>query len=119
MAETKDTFTIINEGPIMVVSFHGSGFLDEEKIDLIGKDLVAALSAVPKPLVVLDMSNVRFCSSSIIGKFVVLYKTIVGLDGKVKFAGLEKSIGKVFRVTKLDRLFEVHTDVASALKSFS
>jgi anti-sigma B factor antagonist len=119
MADTKDTFTIKNEGPIMVVSFHGSGFLDEEKIDLIGKDLIAALSAAPKPLVVLDMSNVRFCSSSILGKFVALYKTVVGLGGKIKFAALEKSISELFRVTKLDRLFEVHPDVRSAVKSFN
>jgi anti-sigma B factor antagonist len=114
-----DRFTIRDEGPVIVITFEGSGFLDEEKIDLVGKDLIEAVRDRKKPNVALDMRNVRFCSSSIIGKFVAFYKTVVGLGGSLKFAAVERSILEVFRVTKLDRLFEIHPTIEEAVKAFS
>ncbi len=130
MDEPKDTFSIENKGGISVVTFQGSGFLDEAKIDLIGVDLLEALTKEPatssglepvereKPQVVIDMIGVRFCSSSIIGKLITTYKTIVGLGGKMKFASLEKAIADVFHVTKLDRLFEIYDNADAAVESF-
>ena len=117
MDENKDTFKVHSVGPVSVVSFQGDGILDEEYLKLVGGELLDVVMMHDKPLVVLDMVNVKFCSSSIIGKFIILYKTVVGLGGKLAFASLNGSIKQVFRITKLDLLFEVHDTVDQAVKS--
>ena len=108
MASREDSFEVTTTDGVMVVNFTGSGFLDEEKLDLVGGELLDAVTAVTTPRVVLDMSNIRFCSSSIIGKFVALYKNVVGLGGEIKFANVEKPVLEVFRDRKSTRLNSSH-----------
>ncbi|MEM7074314.1 MAG: STAS domain-containing protein [Pseudomonadota bacterium] len=66
--------------------------------------------------VVLDLSNVAFVDSSGLGAIVASMKQM-GDKRRLELAGLTHDVAKVFRLTRMDSIFDIHDDTASALLS--
>ncbi|MEM6577718.1 MAG: STAS domain-containing protein [Pseudomonadota bacterium] len=64
--------------------------------------------------VVLDLSNVAFVDSSGLGAIVASMKQM-GDKRRLDLASLNHDVAKVFRLTRMDSIFVIHNDVASAL----
>jgi anti-sigma B factor antagonist len=69
--------------------------------------------------VLLDMTAVGFLTSTALGKLVILHKKLKGVQGELKICGLRASIESIFRITRLDTLFDIHADESSALMAFA
>ena len=63
--------------------------------------------------IVLDLSNVDFLDSSGLGAVVAAMK-LLGPDRKLEIAGLTPTVQKVFRLTRMDRVFKIHPDLDAA-----
>jgi anti-sigma B factor antagonist len=57
--------------------------------------------------VILDLSQVDFLDSSGLGAVVAVMK-ILGPERPLQLAGLRPSVAKVFRLTRMDRIFTIH-----------
>lgn len=57
--------------------------------------------------VVLDFKRVRFIGSAGIGKLLLFYKSMANHGGKVKITNMSKDIYTMFKVVKLDKIFEL------------
>lgn len=63
---------------------------------------------------VLDMEQVDFVDSSGLGAIVASLKQLD--DGqKLDLAGLKPAVDKVFRLTRMDTIFAIYTDMGSAM----
>lgn len=62
--------------------------------------------------VVLDLSKVGFIDSSGLGAVVAAMKQ-AGAPKSFELAGLTRSVQKVFALTRMDRVFTIHPNVAS------
>lgn len=103
---------------IAIVRFTEARILDESSISAIGVefDLLVRKKRVKK--VVLDFQGVDRLSSAVIGKIIGLYNRLVAKDGDLKLCGLNDVIREIFTITSLDKVFEIHDDLESALWSF-
>ena len=74
--------------------------------------LRAAAGEVPGP-VVLDLAAVDFIDSSGLGAVVASMK-LLGGERPLQLAGLTPAVEKVFRLTRMDSVFVIHPDGATA-----
>lgn len=76
------------------------------------KDVVRPHVAGPGPDIVLDLTAVEFLDSSGLGAVIALKKALP--EGrKIRLHGLTPNVGRVFRLTRMDRVFEITDDDAA------
>jgi anti-sigma B factor antagonist len=66
--------------------------------------------------VVLDMARVLFLDSSGLGAIVAV-KKLLGPDRALELSGLTPTVEKVFRLTRMDTIFTIHSSHAAALSN--
>ncbi|MDE3206221.1 MAG: STAS domain-containing protein [Acidobacteriota bacterium] len=81
------------------------------------RQAIAELPAASQ--VVLDISKLSFVDSSGLGAVIGGVRRVRELGGDMRLAGPIPSIRRVLEVTGLDRIAEVHPDVAAALSDYS
>ena len=59
--------------------------------------------------IVLDFSGVTFIGSAGIGKLLLLYKNVVVHGGIITIENMSKDIYTMFKVVKLDKIFNLKT----------
>lgn len=69
----------------------------------------------PERLILIDLSNVEQFSSSAIAMLVGMQRRLRELAGNLKLCGLRGGIEDVFRVCRLDQVFDIYPDLESAL----
>ncbi len=108
---------IVEENEATVVSFLDVAFLDETSIKELGDELENLVKAKPKPVLVINFSNVDYLSSAVLGRLVKIYKLIKASTGKLLLCHIKNNIMQVFKITKLDKMFEIFPDQEKALRS--
>lgn len=63
---------------------------------------------------ILDMTHVGFMDSSGLGA-VVAHMKYMGTERRFEIAGLTPTVEKVFKLTRMDNVFRIHSSVADAL----
>lgn len=88
--------------------------VQEERIDAAAaikfKDRMRELVQEPSSRVLLDLSRVTFLDSSGLGAVVAVMK-LLGPDRRLELAGLGPVVRKVFKLTRMDRVFTIHDTV--------
>ena len=82
------------------------------------KDRMLELTQHPAKRIVLDLAKVEFLDSSGLGAVVGSMKQL-GRDRKLDLAGLTPTVDKVFRITRMDRVFQIYNDVEAALQDIA
>lgn len=77
------------------------------------KDAMRAYFAAQHPRVVLDLAKVDFVDSSGLGAIVAILKE-VGEGKSFALAGLTPGVEKVFRLTRMDTVFTIYSDIDDA-----
>ena len=57
-----------------------------------------------------DCAKVRFLDSTAMGSLVAVLKNVKTYDGKMTLLGLNPNISRLFKITRLDRVFEIEGD---------
>jgi anti-sigma B factor antagonist len=68
--------------------------------------------------ILLDLSTVTYVDSATIGCLMDLYRQATAAGGVLKLAGVQKRVETMLTMTGAQNFLEIHTDEASALKSF-
>lgn len=77
------------------------------------EELGARLEQGPA-LVILDLQDVEFVDSSGLGALVALLKR-QGRRGELQLCQIAPAVARLFQITRMDRIFTIHADRASAL----
>jgi anti-anti-sigma factor len=79
---------------------------------------VTSLIANGERKVLLDMSTVTYVDSATIGCLMDLYRQASAAGGVLKLAGVQKRVETMLTMTGAQNFLEIHSDEASAIKSF-
>ena len=103
---------------VTVVNFAAPTMLDANLIDRMGGELYKLVDDLDKRKIVLDFSEVRFLSSSALGMLLNLRKKASSAKGQVVICSLRDDLLKVFKITRLDKLFQFFDTEEKALNAF-
>ena len=109
---------IIEEDGVTIVSFLEVAFLDETSIKDLGNELESLVKDKQGINLIINFANVDYLSSAVLGRLVKVYKLVATNKGKIKLCGIKNNILQVFKITRLDKMFEIQPDVEKAVKSF-
>jgi anti-sigma B factor antagonist len=91
--------------------------LDEENVQRLEAEVSAIAQESPLTPIVLDLTRVAFMPSLSLAALVRLVAPLRDRQQRLLLAGMQPQVREVFVVTHLDRLFELHSDVATALRT--
>lgn len=83
------------------------------------RETVKDLASRGQKKLLLNLADVSYIDSSGLGALVASFTTIKGQDGQIKLLNLTSKVHDLLQITKLLTVFDVFTDEATALKSFS
>ena len=72
----------------------------------------------PTPQVILNLLNCQYFSDTTLAGFIVLYRKLTEARGKLKICCLRSPMLDVFRLARLDQLFDIYEDEGNALANF-
>ena len=76
---------------------------------------LANLIAKKPPQLVVDLSNVSYIDSSGLAVLIEAMQNVGGYGGKFALSGLQESVRPIFEIARLDQVFRIFPDTASAL----
>ena len=101
-----------------VVTFSDTEILDSLLVQEIQDELLKLVDELQRHRLILDFSDVRMLSSSMLGVLIRVHHRIVAARGRLVLCSIAKPIFEVFRITNLDRVFEIYDNREQALASF-
>ncbi|HDZ81481.1 MAG TPA: anti-sigma factor antagonist [Roseobacter sp.] len=100
------------EGPLQLVS------VVDDRIDaavaLVFKDNMRRLTGDGTGSVILDLQKVTFIDSSGLGAIIAIMKNLAP-DRQLLLAGLTGPVARVFRLTRMDRVFSIYPSLDAAI----
>jgi len=114
-AELYSTYSV---DPVMVVAFKVNRMLDSESVDRVADSLKDLLAHAHEDAFVFDLSGVGYLSSRALGLLLGIHRDLVRGGRDLKLAGLSDENREVFRITKLDSVFDIYGDATAAIKAF-
>jgi anti-sigma B factor antagonist len=66
---------------------------------------------------ILDFCNVRFLSSAVLGLLIRVSKKVYERDGQLKLCNIDPKIHEIFKITRLNKIFDICQDIEDAFES--
>jgi anti-anti-sigma factor len=92
--------------------------LDPAAITSLGEALIAECDRTAKISLVIDVTEVGYLSSAMIGKLVAVHKAAKVSKGRVAIVGLKPTLLQMFKVTQLDKLFQFAPEAQSVILEY-
>lgn len=105
-------------GGVQVVHFNDEKIIDDLKIQQIAKEMGEAVDKCEKRRMVINFERVKFMSSAMIGKLILLGNRCKTEQVELKFCSITPNIMEVFKIMKLNKRFDIQDDEAKAIKAF-
>jgi anti-sigma B factor antagonist len=83
------------------------------------KPVLDRLVAEGRRRFVIDLNGVNFIDSAGLATLVHFFKRVRNSTGDVCLAALQPPVRRILELTRLDRVFDFHADVAAALHHFT
>lgn len=115
MADTYQHLRVNDLTRAVVVEFAERKILEELSIAEIGQELTQVVDALPGRVVILNFINVDHLSSATLGMLIKLREQVTHHNSRLILANIKPQIFEVFKITKLNRLFEICDTIGEAL----
>lgn len=109
--------SVRDQGDVRIIALSGKitiGSGDVRIRELINEAIDAGFTKI-----LLHLGEVSAIDSSGVGEMVACYTSAKNRDAQLKLLNLSKKINDILQVTQLITVFDVHTDEAEAIASFS
>jgi anti-sigma B factor antagonist len=103
---------------VSVVEFADRKILEELAIQEIGEELHQVVDCEPSIKLLLNFKNVDHLSSAALGMLIRLNKKVKEQNGDLKLSDINRQIFEVFKITRLNRVFDIHDTADEALAQF-
>ncbi len=90
--------------------------LEQGDIQLLEASVMPLIEVGDGINLVLDFSNVKFLTSSVLGLLIRISKKVYESGGRLRLCGINTKILEIFKITRLDRVFEIHEDRYAAVQ---
>jgi len=119
MAADQPHVKVRDSGGIKVVEFTDRKILEELSIHEIGEELSRVVDGASSLKMLLSFQNVDHLSSAALGMLINLNKQVSAKGGQLKLSDISAPIFEVFKITRLNRLFNIYPTVADAIADFA
>ena len=104
---------------IQLVRVKKQSILDDLDINHINMELSKLIAEQQVTKLLLDFSAVEHCSSAALGMLITINNQIHQQKGVLKLCNIRPNIYEVFKITRLDQLFDIYDTLEDALQSFN
>jgi len=118
MPEGKPHLKISRSNGVHVVQFSDRKILEELSINEIGEELNNLAESQPGIKLLLNFSSVDHLSSAALGMLITLNKRVTQANGTLKLSNINAQIYEVFKITRLNKVFDIHATAEEALAGF-
>lgn len=118
MTENRSHLKVRKANGVSVVEFADRKILEEISITEIGEELGKLVGGSPGIRLLLSFKNVEHLSSAALGMLINLNKTVSEKSGHLRLSDITPQIYEVFKITRLNKLFQIHDSTEKALGSF-
>jgi anti-sigma B factor antagonist len=109
--------TLDEVGDVTVVHFREPRITGTVEIESLGQELYQLVEKDDRRRLVLNFSAVQGLSSAAFGKLISLNGRVKSHHGSIKLCNIQPQVLEVFRVCKLDHVFDICDDEDDALQS--
>ncbi len=103
---------------VLVVSFTDSKIVTEDQIQEVGEQLYELADDATKKKILLNFGKVQYCSSTVLGKLVGFKRRVDAAKGKLKLCCIHPDLLVPFKLTGLDKVFEIYPEEQAAINKF-
>jgi anti-sigma B factor antagonist len=103
---------------VLIVGFGTGKLLDEAVIQQTGKELVEIVGQASEKKLLLTFHNVSYMSSAMLGRLVMFLKKCQQEGVDLKVCSIDPSIAEIFKITNLNKMFDIQKDEQKALDAF-
>ena len=111
----ESSLNITEQDGISVIGFANAAALNAYSIADTAKELYALIDKFGLRLLLLDLSTVQMLSSQSLGVFLTMKEKLKPIDGKLAISGIDPKLYRVFKITKLQEVFEFFDNVETAV----
>jgi anti-sigma B factor antagonist len=111
-------FTSTQQADVVVVTFNVSHINDEENIEELGHDLFALTEQYGFRKVILDMREVEYITSSVVGKMITMHRKLHRSEGQLVLCQLTSGVNEVLSASRLLNYFTHRETLEQALEQF-
>lgn len=115
---SRNRIVVTLVGEVAVVRFSDTKIVDSSNIEEMGSELNSLVDTDRIKHVLLNFEGVEFLSSAALNKLIALDKKVKEVGGILRLSCLRADIMEVFNITRLNRVFDIRTKEAEALKAF-
>lgn len=115
MEQEPKRITVNQREDCTIMGFVDKDILDQINIHEMGQEMYAVVESMPGIKLIVDFDGVMYLSSSALGKLISLKRKVEETDGTLKMCRIKREIMEVFRMTKLDTIFDIYRDLDSAM----
>ncbi|MCA9285725.1 MAG: STAS domain-containing protein [Phycisphaerales bacterium] len=119
MSSTSSRLRTHETNGITKVEFVDRNILDEANIQQIGEEIGRLIDGQVNPKLLISFSNVDHLSSAALGTLITIRNRINSKDGQLRLSDINPQIYSVFKITKLNRLFQIFDTAQQAMASFT
>ena len=101
---------------VIILDFEQTKILHQDAVDTIGAELQNIARTTEMKKIVVDMNRIELMTSSMIGQFVSFHKQCQARGINISFCNLTKQIKELFKITKLDTMFQIKKNREDAMK---
>jgi anti-sigma B factor antagonist len=119
MSGRKPKIVVEYSGDVTIVSFTDDKILDEADIKAIENSVFPIVRQSDHTNLVLNFEGVQFLSSAVLGILIRILTAVNRKDGKLRLCGINEKIFEIFKITRLNKVFEIHPNTEGAIKSIT
>lgn len=106
------------KGEIRIIGIDEARLLEGGAIEQCYREIVELLEKTEEGNVLLHFGRVTFMSSAALGMLIRVNKKCKEHKIQLKLCNIAPEIGQVFKITGLDKLFDIHADTSQAMEAF-
>lgn len=108
-------FSIEKRDETIVARFYGPRITNVNDIRNAGQALMCVIEEEKPITLVLDLCKVNYLPSAMLGKLAAIRTSVSKHGGKLRLVNLQEPVRQLFEMTRLNTIFEIFTDLESAL----
>lgn len=117
MAEIKPRISLQYVEDATIVTFVDEKILEEMDIQALQASVMSVVEEAERINLILDFSNVQFLSSAVLGLLMRISKKVYEKEGQLRLCNISPRIYEIFKITRLNQIFDIHEDVDRAIES--
>jgi anti-sigma B factor antagonist len=93
--------------------------LEQADIEALEASIMPLVKQAGKINLVISFADVKFLTSAVLGLLIRVSKKVYESDGQLKLCCIDPKILEIFKITRLDKVFDIYDDREQALQAIT